>query len=344
LKSNPPKSEENDDVHSTNLRIVTALRRPAFDSVVAAPLLAAGLQPLLDDSVIALSRQLPVEPDPGWDEALVSADLVHEVVDVEGPNGVLTLSVVRSRERTAAAPVLYTIHGGGMVLRNRFAGLLEFDQLGWAARFGMVLVTPEYGLAPEAPAPAGVEDCFAGLQWVASNSAELGIDPHRIIVGGISGGGGLAAGTALLARDRGGPDLLGQMLICPQLDDRNVSTSAEQFRHSDGGLVWPTENNEYAWDALLGKGHADRDVSQYSAPGRAMDLSNLPRAFLDVGDAEVFRDEVVAYASLLWASGVNAELHVWPGLFHGFDLVAPTAQIVAAARDVREKWLERVLA
>ena len=319
------------------------LARPGFDPIVAAPVLAAGPQPILDDRLVALSRQLPVEPDPGWDEALATNDLVHEVVEIDGPKGTLTLSVVRPQTQGAAAPVLYTIHGGGMVLRNRFAGLLELDQLGWAARLGMVLVTPEYALAPEAPAPAGVEDCFAGLQWVAANAERLGVDPHRIIVGGVSGGGGLAAAVALLARDRQGPELLAQLLIYPQLDDRNATTSAQQFRAAEGGLVWPTENNEYAWDALLGLGHAEREVSPYSAPGRAIDLSRLPTAFLDVGDAEVFRDEVVAYASLLWASGVNAELHVWPGLFHGFDLVAPTAPVVAAAREAREMWLKRTL-
>jgi len=322
----------------------TPTRRPGIDQEVAAPLLALGPIPPLTDADVAASRQLPLEPDPGFDERLAELDLVHEVVEIDGPNGPVTLSIIRPAQRAATAPVLYTIHGGGMILRNRFAGLVEFDQVGWAARFGLVLVTPEYRLAPEAPAPAGVEDCYAGLTWVADNAASLGIEPERMIVGGISGGGGLAAGTALLARARKGPKLLAQLLIYPQLDDRNTSVSAQQFRHSNGGLVWPTENNEFAWNALLGEGHGDREISIYSAPGRATDLSDLPPAFLDVGDAEVFRDEIVAYASLLWASGVNAELHVWPGLFHGFDLIGPSLSIVRGARVARENWLERMYA
>jgi acetyl esterase/lipase len=328
-------------MHDERLTMTTP-KRPAIDQVAAAPLLALGPIPPLTDADVAASRQLPLTPDPGFDERLAELDLVHEVLDIDGPNGPVTLSIIRPARRSASAPVLYTIHGGGMILRNRFAGLIEFDQVGWAARFGLVLVTPEYRLAPESPAPAGVEDCYTGLTWVAENAESLGIDPARIIVAGISGGGGLAAGSALLARDRKGPRLLAQLLIYPQLDDRNVSVSAQQFRFANGGLVWPTENNEFAWDALLGPGHADREVSIYSAPGRATDLSEVPPAFLDVGDAEVFRDEVVAYASLLWASGVNAELHVWPGLFHGFDLFDQTVPIITSARVVREDWLARM--
>jgi acetyl esterase/lipase len=85
------------------------------------------------------------------------------------------------------------------------------------------------------------------------------------------------------------------------------------------------------------------EVSIYAAPARANDLSGLPPAFIDVGSAEVFRDEAVNYATLLWKSGVQAELHVWPGGFHGFDLLAPNVALSTVARETRSKWVGRTL-
>jgi acetyl esterase/lipase len=300
--------------------------------------------PLLDAELVAVDRALPIEPDPALADALERLGLVREEHRINGPRGPLDLTVIRPRVRAEAAPGLFMIHGGGMVIRNRFAGLTELHLVELVAEFGLVLVTPEYGLAPDHPSPGGVEDCYAALLWTVANAEDLGIDPTRIVLGGASGGGGLAAGTALLVRERGGVELLAQLLLFPQLDDRNATVSARQFRQGPGiGFVWPTENNEFAWDALLGEGHGDREIEISAAPGRADDLSRLPPTFLDVGDAEVFRDEVVAYASLLWAGGVNAELHVWPGMYHGLELVSPMSPIAVEARAARAGWLRRVL-
>jgi acetyl esterase/lipase len=231
------------------------------------------------------------------------------------------------------------------VLSDRTGNIRELHVLRWIRRFGLVVISPEYRRAPEAPAPAGVEDCYAGLVWVAANARSLNIDPDRIVLAGISGGGGLAAGTALMARDRGGPAPAAQLLICPMLDDRNATVSARQYAATEGPFAgWPAENNAWAWNAVLGEGHADRDdISHYAAPGRAADLSGLPPTYLDAGSAEVFRDEVVQYASRLWACGTQADLHIWAGGYHGFDLFAPHAPVSVAARAAREDWLGRVL-
>lgn len=156
----------------------------------------------------------------------------------------------------------------------------------------------------------------------------------------MSAGGGLAAAGALLARDRGGPQLLGQMLICPMLDDRNDSASGFQM---EGHGAWDRTANETAWDAYLGELPRD-DVPIYASPGRAADLADLPPAFIDVGSAETFRDEDIAYASRIWAAGGEAELHVWPGGVHGFDALVPEAMISKDAREARARWLERLLA
>ncbi|EOD64724.1 alpha/beta hydrolase fold domain-containing protein, partial [Amycolatopsis vancoresmycina] len=152
--------------------------------------------------------------------------------------------------------------------------------------------------------------------------------------------GGLAAALALLVRDRGGPALAGQLLVCPMLDDRSDTPSAVDF---DGHGLWDRTANLIGWTAYLGDRRGTADVPAYAAPARAEDLSGLPPAFLDVGAVETFRDEVVTYARRIWAAGGDAELHVWPGGFHGFDSLAPEAKISRAARAARRTWLRRLL-
>ena len=200
------------------------------------------------------------------------------------------------------------IHGGGMMIgdnRTRSPSMLHH-----AAALEMAVVSVEYRLAPETPHPGPVEDCYAGLAWTVDHAAELGIDPARVIVGGGSAGGGLSAAVALLARDRGGPALIGQLLICPMLDDRNENAVLPaDGRASASGTTRPTTS---AGGALLGDECGGPGVSPYAAPARAADLSGLPPAFIDVGSAETFRDEDVAYASRIWQAGGSAELHVWP--------------------------------
>ncbi|MBM7773900.1 acetyl esterase/lipase [Actinokineospora baliensis] len=266
-------------------------------------------------------------------------------VDVEdrvvpGPDGApdITLTIVRPRDLAPNAPAFYCIHGGGMVLGNRYFGVdgLIADAL----RFGAVGVSVEYRLAPEHPAPAAVEDCYAGLVWLAEHAEELGVDASRIVVTGASAGGGLSAGVSLLARDRGGPHIAGQVLLCPMLDDRNESVSTRQY---DGRGAWDRNNNDTAWDAILGPLRFTDEASPYQVPARMADLSNLPPAFIDVGAAEIFRDEATEYALRIWATGGNAELHVWAGGYHGFSGFSPDAQVSRTAEETRLSWLRRIL-
>ena len=124
------------------------------------------------------------------------------------------------------------------------------------------------------------------------------------------------------------------------LDDRNDTVSARQFAES---ALWDRTSNETAWKALLGDLSGAEEVSYYAAPARAMNVTNMPSTYIECGSCETFRDEDVTYAARLWAAGVQAELHVWPGAFHGFDALAPWAALSIEARRARRKWLQRAI-
>lgn len=315
---------------------------PPFDPECGAVLIGLGelLSPSLTLEEIPALRANLAQFVPPVPEDLASAFTVEER-SVPGPEGAPEISLLIYRPASATAPVaaLYYMHGGGMVVGDNRHGLDEI--VDYAKDLELAVVSVEYRLAPEHPHPAPVEDCYAGLVWTAEHAEELGIDPDRIVIGGRSAGGGLAAAVALVARDRGGPLLAGQLLLCPMLDDRNDTVSVHQM----AGLgVWDRTANATGWTALLGDARGGPDVAPYAAPARATDLSGLPPAFIDVGSAESFRDEDVAYATGIWQAGGVAELHVWPGGFHGYVGVAPHAQISQETRAARLRWLRRLLA
>ncbi|WP_410632431.1 alpha/beta hydrolase [Amycolatopsis sp. cmx-4-83] len=276
------------------------------------------MTPELSAETLAAVRASFRNPTP--DEAIGGRDI--EWSDHVLDDGVV-VTVLRPRHARPDAPGLYSIHGGGMVMDDRFADLPRLVPL--IEEFGFVCATVEYRLAPEHPHPAPLEDCYAGLVWFAQT---FGFE--QVIVGGGSAGGGLSAGVALLARDRGGPALAGQLLLCPMLDDR---TSADL-----PDLVWSREANDFGWRSLL-----NGQTSPYAAPARMTDLSGLPPAFVEVGGAELFRDEDVAYADRLARAGVPTELHVWADAHHGFDRFAPEAEVTRAALATRSSWLRRLL-
>lgn len=315
---------------------------PPFDPELA-PVLTA-LAELLPSSIgpeMIEPMRVAELPGPSIDEVVAARGLVHTERTVPGPEGApdLTLSIFSRADHVPGGPGVYHIHGGGMIIGDRFAGVET--ALEWVEMTDAVAVSVEYRLAPEHPDPAPVEDCYAGLVWTAAHAGELGFDSARLIVVGASAGGGLTAGVTLAARDRSGPALAGSVLIYPMLDDRNETISSRQI---DGIGVWDRHSNDTGWNALLGDRRGTEQVSVYAAPGRAEDLSGLPPTFIDCGSAEVFRDEDVAYASRIWACGGVAELHVWPGGFHGFDQMAPEAALSRSMKETRTAWVRKILA
>lgn len=318
----------------------SSVMRVPFDREAAAAVPELGNLPSITPDMITASRAQTKELTPAVSELVGDKPIDWDEFDIPGPAGnSLRATLFRPRGMSAPAAGIVHMHGGGLIAGNRFTAANIY--LEWVTEARCSLLTFDYRLAPENPYPAPVDDCYAALAWTASHAVELGIAPARLAVGGVSAGGGLAAAVALLARDRGGPSLAAQILVCPMLDNRNETTSARQF---EGLGIWDRGSNQTGWDAFLGDQRGSSEVSPYASPARAADLSGLPPTIIDVGSAEVFRDECVTYASRIWQAGGVAELHVWPGGFHGFDMVAWDAAISRRARAARTAWIKRTLA
>jgi acetyl esterase/lipase len=217
------------------------------------------------------------------------------------------------RPHTAQAAIVW-LHGGGFVM-----GDLDTEHpsaAGLADGSGTIVISVGYRRAPEHRFPAALDDAYAVLTWTAEHAAELGID--RIAVGGYAAGAGLAAAVALRARDRRGPPIHFQLLVQPELDDRQETWSARHF------IDTPFMNRDKvraSWQHYLGSTPA----SQYAAPARAADVSGLPSAYIATAEFDPIRDEGICYAVRLLEAGVSVELHQWPGTFHGSQAILSAA-------------------
>ncbi|CAN5494586.1 alpha/beta hydrolase [soil metagenome] len=259
---------------------------------------------------------------------------------VPGPAGApdIGLHIYLPDDAARPLPCIYHIHGGGYVAGTAAMGEARHRPL--VKALGCALVSVDYRLAPETPHPGPVEDCYAGLAWLVANAEALGIDPARIGVMGESAGGGLAAALALLARDRGEYALAFQHLIYPMIDDRTcVTTDAHPFT---GEFIWTAASNQFGWSSLLGHEPGRDDVSPYAAPARAGDLAGLPPTFISTGGLDLFVEEDIDYARRLIRAGVPTELHVFPGGFHGYDMM-PGTRVGEAAGAASRAALRRFL-
>ena len=234
--------------------------------------------------------------------------------------------------------MIYLSHGGGMVSGKNRSDILEV--LDWAEELRAAVVSVEYRLAPETPHPGPIEDCYAGLTWLAAHHEELGIDPDQVVIAGLSAGGGLTAALALLARDRDGPAM---PRTASALSDARRPQQQPLLPANGGarnlGIESPTRP--------VGRPSSVTGTPTATCPRMPLQLGRprvaSPPAFIDVGSAETFRDEDIAYASRIWAAGGVAELHVWPGGFHGYYSLAPDARISSETRAARLAWLRRLL-
>jgi acetyl esterase/lipase len=274
-----------------------------------------------------MGRTVEGAPDP----AILYPDVDRSERRVPGANGDPDVRVLHyvPRGRGAMSPALIWMHGGGFVIGSADDDDLVCRRL--ATETGAVVTSVDYRLAPETSAPGPLHDCYAVLAWVHESADSLGVDRSRIAVGGASAGGGLAACLAILARDRGEIPIGLQLLIYPMLDDRTASIKpASPYA---GEFIWTPADNRFGWSALLGAEAGGADVSPYAAAARVESAAGLPPTFISVGSLDLFAEEDVEYAAKLMREGVPTELHVYPGGYHGFNMMPEAWMTKAYYRD-----------
>lgn len=224
--------------------------------------------------------------------------------------------VLSPKDTPEQATGVLWLHGGGYI-----AGMKEMVHMSRAVdlvkRFGAVVVSPGYRLAPFAPYPAALDDCYAALLYMKANAPALGIRDDQLMVGGESAGGGLRAAVCIKARDTGAVRVAFQMPLYPMLDDRNTESS-----RNNHGRVWNTRKNHFAWACYL-LGQNRKNLPPYAVPARLTDFTGLPPAYTFVGDGEPFYAETVRYIEQLKAAGVPASMDVYHSNMHAFDMMQP---------------------
>ena len=234
---------------------------------------------------------------------------------------------------------LLWVHGGGLIVGSPEQDDARCTEL--ADKLNIIVVAVKYRLAPETAYPGPLEDCYEGLVHLLAHADALGIDANKVIIGGVSAGGGLCAGLALLIRDRGLCSPLGQVLIYPMIDDTNIAPASDTLPDTH---VWSRRYNQFGWQSYLGDLFGGDEMPIYAAPARAEDLSGLPPTYMPVGDLDLFLDENIAYAQKLTRAGVPTHFHIVPGAFHGFNGFVPEADVSKTINGEIFGFVEKLLA
>ncbi|KAH7133063.1 Alpha/Beta hydrolase protein [Dactylonectria estremocensis] len=310
---------------------------------VVEPRLKAGKPPLLKTALEIreftnqlLTQVLSAIPYPSNVKETVFTIQSYDGVDIQ----VTRFASDKVLESADPTPAIVYTHGGGLVACN--VGIFAPQIARQAQEADIPYFAVEYRLAPENLGPCAAEDCFAALKYISEHASDFNVDPTKIALLGDSAGGGVAAGAALIARDRQlSPPVAKQILIYPMLDDRTELHPDDPML---AFLTWQSNDNVIAWNAYVGeakRGKSDADISPYAAPARAISLRGLPPTYIDVGTLDLFRDEDIAFAARLAKDEVEVEFHLWPGLPHGFDGMSTTTW-TKRAQESRLNALRRI--
>jgi len=248
-----------------------------------------------------------------------------------------TIRVFQPTEPASGAAMIW-MHGGGYMLGN--AALNDRECSIYARDHRMLVISVDYRLAPEHPFPAPLDDCFDAWQWLQRQSAALAVDPRRVVIAGQSAGGGLAAALAQRIFDHGGPQPAAQLLFCPMLDDR---TAARRDLDAVDHRLWNNRSNRAGWSAYLGTAPGAPSQPELAVPARRASLGGLPKAWIGVGDVDLFFDENRQYAERLREAGVSCTLEIVPGAPHAFESLAPGAAVTRAFMQSANLFLKRTL-
>lgn len=244
--------------------------------------------------------------------------------------------IVEPNEAAPGRPGILDIHGGGYMYGSPESSLtILVEDL--VRKFGVTAVSVDYRLAPGTRYPGSLHDNYAALRWFHDQAEGMGVDRQRIAVVGFSAGGGHAAALAIHARDRGDVPILCQILLSPMLDDRTGTTIDPG--QSLGLFPWTREDNRKGWAALLGMEPGSDKVPAGAVPMRVADLSRLPPTYIAVGSLDLFATESIRFSQKLKAAGVTTDLQVFPGGFHGFEFIVPSARISRRASAALESYL-----
>ena len=234
--------------------------------------------------------------------------------------GRMSALVVAPKEPRPQAPGVLWIHGGGYI-----TGMKEMVYISRAMdlvrQYGAVVISPGYRLAWQRPYPAAVDDCYSSLEYLYAHAEELGVDTGKIIVGGESAGGGLAAAVCMMARDKGEIPVAAQFPLYPMIDNFDTTSSRD-----NDGKIWNTKRNHFGWRIYL-RDNAHRRVSPYAAPSWQDNYRGLPPAYTFVGDGEPFYAETLEYIENLQKAGVRAEVDVYHTDVHAFDMFKQNSEL-----------------
>ncbi len=288
----------------------------AFAQGVSKPPFLFDLGPVKGRAVLDEVQSGPVAKLP-----VDSEDLIIEA----GPSGEVSIRILRPQNVTAALPVIVFTHGAGWV----FGDNLTHDRLIRELAVGVqaAVVFPNYSLSPEAKYPTALEEIYAALKWAAEEGAEHALDASRLAVAGDSVGGNMTAAVTLMAKERGGPDIRGQVLFYPvtdaSFDTESYHQFAEGYHLRRDGMMW-------YWDQYTASPGERGEITASPLRASLDQLAGLPPALIITAEADVLRDEGEAYADKLREAGVRVTAARFQGTIHDFVMLNALANTTAA--------------